>query len=356
MVPRELDCSVVVLARDREDLTHRCFEALSVATRDLRSEVLFVDNGSTDGTPRRVREWESWFPRFVYLRQEENLSFAVGNNLAARQAAGSLLLFLNNDVFVEPDSVRRLVDEVSSDEDVGAAGARLVFPGGAKIQHAGVAQMLWGYPLNYGAGAATGDIRLASPRDAFAVTGALACVRRSAFLSVGGFDSTFDWGYEDVDLCLALRAAGLRVRYVPEAVATHCESATLAPVRQTSRDEANHRRYRTKWGARLEPLETAYAAGLARTGIRRVLVFGTGRAARGVEPPLRQAAIEIAGYTSSDTTSVSRDAAGRLMLPLEEVGHVGVDAVLVATQAYFEVEAMLRSRVTGVPILHPVVA
>jgi hypothetical protein len=103
-------------------------------------------------------------------------------------------------------------------------------------------------------------------------------------------------------------------------------------------------------------LETAYAAGLARTGIRRVLVFGTGRAARGVEPPLRRAAIEIAGYTSSDTTSVSRDAAGRLMLPLEEVGHVGVDAVLVASQAYFEVEAMLRSRVTGVPILHPVVA
>lgn len=81
-------------------------------------EVIFVDNGSTDGSVEYV---ERNFPQARIVRNKENLGFAGGNNQGAEAASGELLALLNNDTVVERDWLGELVEAIQADERIGAA-------------------------------------------------------------------------------------------------------------------------------------------------------------------------------------------------------------------------------------------
>ena len=149
-----------------------------------------------------------------------------------------------------------------------AVGARLIYPrhrGGARagqnhadlsIQHAGV-----GFdrskPVPIGRVMGAGEDALvpwaAEVADRPALTAACLLVRLDAFRAVGGFSSEYDYGTEDVDLCLKLRAAGGRLVYDGRAALWHHESATRAAdqVRHKARMTANRDAFIDLWGPRV---------------------------------------------------------------------------------------------------------
>jgi len=94
---------------------------------------------------------------FSSLSNRENLTFSDANNLAVQHARGDRLLFLNNDVIPRQASLSRLDSALKNDPQAGVAGARLLFHDGHRIQHAGMAQMLWGYASNYAVGVPAND-------------------------------------------------------------------------------------------------------------------------------------------------------------------------------------------------------
>ena len=98
------DVSVIVVTWNGRQLPRGLPAGASEAQRDVRAEIVLVDNGSTDGTADLVR---STFPRVRIVRLEENRGFAGGNNAGAREARGQFLAFLNNDTVPESDWLRR---------------------------------------------------------------------------------------------------------------------------------------------------------------------------------------------------------------------------------------------------------
>jgi GT2 family glycosyltransferase len=332
--------SIVILMHNHIPMTVQCLRSLSDAVADLDHEVIVLDNGSYQDTGP-LRECGSYFRRFKLIRSDENRSFSIGNNFGARECSGRWLLFLNNDVFPYRESVRRLVAPLHDEEQVGATGGKLLFPGEATVQHAGIGQMLWDHPSNYGVGARPGDERITERRECFALSGAMLCVGREIFERTGGFDERYVWGTEDIDLCLKIKTTGQKLIYCPEAVAVHRESATLKRSGKC-RAESNCRIYRQLWNPVLLPAEQNYVGFLKCQGIRRVAVFGMSSAARGLARILDQNGIQIVAFTSSDAQTPGTEFLDRPVLPLPFLKSLDYDRLMVASQYFFAVEPMIR--------------
>ena len=179
------------------------------------------------------------------------------NNEAARHATGSLIGLMNNDLKVlDPDWLGEMVSHAVR-PDVGIVGAKLLH-GDGTVQHAGVtlgiglaSHLYKSFPG--GAGGRHG--RLVTPQDLSAVTAACLLMRRDVWDEVGGLDEDFPVAYNDVDLCLKVRAAGYRILWTPDALVYHLESqsrgkdVTPAKRERLSKDK---NRLIERWGALLE--------------------------------------------------------------------------------------------------------
>jgi GT2 family glycosyltransferase len=139
--------------------------------------------------------------------------------------------------------------------DAAAVGAKLLFPSG-QIQHAGVVICQDRYPRHIYAGFPSDHPAVNKSRRFQAVTAACALVRRSVFEQLGGFDTSFVNGYEDIDLFLRLGESGQQVHYCPESVVTHFESITRGDT--PSNLDQNDRLYRERWADRVRPDDLQY--------------------------------------------------------------------------------------------------
>jgi GT2 family glycosyltransferase len=218
-----------VPTRNGGALLAECLAALreKAATPD-RLEVLVIDNGSDRAETLAILEAEAARPGSRVLRLDEPFNWARLNNLAARESRAEHLLFLNDDTRMLSGGWDRLLRRLLAEPMVGAVGARLVYDD-LTIQHAGVLFGIEGLVAHEGVGAAMDEGgpggRWQRLRRVGAVTGAFLACRRASFEACGGFDAeAFGVTFNDVDFCLALRAAGLAVLYAPEIALVHYES------------------------------------------------------------------------------------------------------------------------------------
>lgn len=242
--------TIIIPTRDRIDLLRRCLESLPAG--DERVEILVVDNDSSD--PDTLDYLKRWGvrPRCRVLKAPGPFNYAEMMNRAAADCQSSLLLFLNNDVEVQSADFMDSMLVWTMREDVGAVGAKLTFPNGT-LQHAGVVTGLGGYAghiYRMEPGNAPGFLgELCYPREVSAVTGACLMIRRVVFEAVGGFDAEpYPVEFNDIDLCLRLRAEGLRIVWTPDAELMHFESASRERSAEPFRRYAREReRYAEQW-------------------------------------------------------------------------------------------------------------
>ncbi|AOV18456.1 glycosyl transferase [Acidihalobacter aeolianus] len=222
--------SIIIPTRDQQPVLQRCLESLLSLTAYPNYEILVVDNGSIaadaieyiDGL--RALEGDLG-GRLRIVDYPEAFNFSAMNNRAAAEARGDYLLLLNNDTAVLH---AEWLDEMMAHaqrEDVGAVGAKLLFPDG-KIQHAGVLLGVKGpaeHPfINQDPKSPGYYARLQVDQDYSAVTGACLLVRKVLYDEVGGLDAAeLAVSYSDIDLCLKIRALGKRVVWTPHAILMH---------------------------------------------------------------------------------------------------------------------------------------
>ena len=222
----ERHVAVVVLTLDGREDTLACLESLASVDWD-RLTAIVVDNGSTDGTERAVRDA---FPDVTVVRSERNLGFAGGNNLGIRHAlelAVDDVLLLNNDTEVEPGLIRELERELAARPDVGALCPL--------ITYAEPADLIWyagarfdprrGHHGRQDGYRERDKGQYAHVRETQRASGCAVLLPRDVLENVGGFDEDLFLHYEDVDLSLRIRAAGRRIYVVPAARVRHKVSA-----------------------------------------------------------------------------------------------------------------------------------
>jgi GT2 family glycosyltransferase len=156
--------------------------------------------------------------------------FGFMNGQGAQAATGSVILFMNDDVFpVAPDWLDRMAAHLAQ-AHVGVVGALLLYPS-QKIQHAGV--VVGGHlgPTHIGRFLRESALWpwLKITREVTAVTGACLAIRREVWDELGGFDPRFPVNYNDTDLCLRARRLSYRVILEADAVLIHEESQSRNP-------------------------------------------------------------------------------------------------------------------------------
>lgn len=227
--------SVIIPVFNKVELTRACMKALYRTLASDRFELIIVDNASTDGTKEFLRELQKQQTNVTVIENRTNLGFSKANNIGARAASGTHLLFLNNDTEPTEYWLDRLLAVYREERSVGIVGAKLLYPN-RTIQHAGIAFLPLQQPVRlegFGMVNAVPDHPFrnqpqdhpdASQRRALdMVTGACLLIEAALFREVGGFNESYLNGCEDIDLCLKVRDKGLQVVYEPNAVVIHHE-------------------------------------------------------------------------------------------------------------------------------------
>jgi GT2 family glycosyltransferase len=221
--------SVIIPFRDQAGLTMSCLDSLERSAGHDITEIVLIDNGSVEPETRALRKQLADRPNIRIIDYPGPFNWAAINNAAAATCTSEMLLFLNNDIEATSEGWLNALVELGQRPDVGAVGARLVFPDG-KLQHAGVVLGLCGIASHIFVGKPHGVPGYFSwdrvVREYSAVTAACMLVRREVFEEVGGFDEAFAVGFNDVDFCIRLGQAGYRILYTPHAELIHYESVS----------------------------------------------------------------------------------------------------------------------------------
>jgi GT2 family glycosyltransferase len=171
-----------------------------------RTEIVVVDNGSTDGSA----EWLSREGSIRFIGLPENYGPAKARNIGVLNSIGRYVLFLDSDAMISRSALARLVNRMESDPTIGIAGCRILDPASRELD-----QWIYQYP------AATHERR---EFDTYSFSAAGAIVRRQALRVAGLFWEDLFIYNEEVDLSIRVLKAGYRVIYHPRARVYHVAS------------------------------------------------------------------------------------------------------------------------------------
>ena len=249
--------SIIIPFRDQAAMTVVCLDSLERAPGYDIAEVVLVDNGSTEPETRALRRQLAARPATRMIDYPGAFNWAAINNAAAATCDTDMLLFLNNDIEATSEGWLAALIEHGQRSEIGAVGARLVYPGGV-LQHAGVVLGLAGPAGHIMSGLPDRAIGYSGwdrvVREYTAVSGACMLVRREVFEAVEGFDEAYAVAFNDVDFCLRLQQAGYRVLYTPHAELTHYESVS----RGLSGYAHDYQRFLSRWGDALRAGDPYY--------------------------------------------------------------------------------------------------
>jgi GT2 family glycosyltransferase len=244
--------SVVVPFHNGAEHLRRCLRSLQETAGHERWEAILVDNRSWDPNTRALLARHESDGRIRVLSYAGRFNWAAINNFAAKHSRGAHLLFMNADVEGRSDGWMVAMLEHSQRSEVGAVGARLLYPNG-QVQHAGVVMGLGGgvawHAFCYCPKGRSGYFDQAKViRNCSAVTGACMMVRYEVFERLGGFGEDLPVAYNDVDFCLRLHDHNYRVVYTPYAELIHDESYARG---RMPPDQYSVETMRARWGDRI---------------------------------------------------------------------------------------------------------
>jgi len=229
---------IIIPTKDRLEYLRACIDSIRQKTTYTNYEILVVDHESQEPATIAYLRTEG----LRILRYSAEFNFSRMNNEAVACTDAEQLLFLNNDTEVISSEWLQAMLEHSQRPEVGAVGAKLLFPTGT-VQHAGIVVGIDGRPSHHILVGQSSEERgyenyLQVVRNSAALTGACLMVRRSVFEEVGGFDQRFTVTFGDIDLCLRLGQRGYLNVWTPFAVLYHREFGTRAAADANNEDYA----------------------------------------------------------------------------------------------------------------------
>lgn len=219
--------AVVVPNWDGIDSLAACLDSLLV--QSAPTEVIVVENGSTDGSQQFLAEK---YPGVTVLLQGKNLGFAGGVNVgieyALAQGYTAVALF-NNDAVADKDWLEQLQKGLE-DQAVGITTCTFMSADGKHLDSTGDLFTNWGLPYPRGRDEISTK-QYDRQTEIFGASGGASLYRVSMLKEIGLFDEDFFAYYEDVDLSFRAQLAGWKVKYIPESIAYHDTGSTSRKIK-----------------------------------------------------------------------------------------------------------------------------
>ena len=228
----EIDLSIIIVNFNTRVLLKECLSSIFKNTKNLRYEVVVVDNHSSDGSLEMV---EKNFPEVRLIKNKENLGFAKANNQGLALAQGKYISFLNSDTLVLSNAFKSLIKVIEKDSSIGLLGPRLQGKNGqiqisARKRFPSLFSVFVEYtlplqqllirlnnlhPCDFGRKAHLKDLKTAH------LMGACLLAKKETIQKIGGFDERFFLFLEETDLAQRLTQDGYQIRYTPKAKIIH---------------------------------------------------------------------------------------------------------------------------------------
>lgn len=213
--------AVILLNWNSFDHSSNCIQSLQLCDYP-NFEIILVDNGSIDGSGNLLK---AKFPEIILIASPTNEGFAAGNNRGFSYAIENQFTYammLNNDVFVEPDFISKLIQYMETHPDTGAIQPKIFFNHDRKKIWNGGSYFLswlgWTYSKRYMRRA---GVLQSQFQQVDWITGCAFLTKTSILKEVGLLKEAFFIYYEDVDLSFRIRSKGYELIYHPDSIIYH---------------------------------------------------------------------------------------------------------------------------------------
>lgn len=222
--------SIIIVNWNTRDYLLGALQSIYADLPDGGCEVIVVDNGSCDGSAQAAA---TAYPQVRLIANSENVGYARANNQGMRVATGEYVLLLNPDVVVPRGAIRRAIQVMEAEPDIGVLAAKLVHPDGR------VQDSIRGFPTPWSIACEVLGLARLAPRsrllsayrmrwfdydersDVDQPMGTFLLMRRAVLDRVGLMDERFPIFFNDVDWCYRARKLGVRIVYEPSVELLH---------------------------------------------------------------------------------------------------------------------------------------
>jgi GT2 family glycosyltransferase len=218
--------SAVVVSHNRAALLKRCLTALEASAGREETEIIVVDNGSSDGSA----QLEAEFPQARFIRIPRNFGLTKAMNIGWRASQGGYILFLHEDTEVSPETVKGLAARLDADSDVTAAVPMLVTERGNPAPQLGRLPPDGSWRPVFDAGSA-GMPENPEPVAVDYARGAALMIRRFFLTAMREIDERYGQYGSDADLCFQIRRTGKKILVLPGLRTVH-EGGPDSPLKQ----------------------------------------------------------------------------------------------------------------------------
>jgi GT2 family glycosyltransferase len=257
--------SLIIPTRDGYKILKQCIDSILEKTTYPNYEIIIVDNQSKEPQTLFYFEKLSEYKNIRIIRYNHPFNFSRINNYAARQAKGSVIGLINNDIeVISPEWLDEMVSHALRPE-IGAVGAKLLY-GDTRIQHGGIILGMTGLVGHSHKGSSSQNPAYSQDPGYFgkagliqnvsAVTAACLVIRKKLYLEVGGLEEdNLTIAFNDVDFCLRIADAGYLNLWTPYAQLYHYESISRGyenTPEKLARFQKEIDFMKKRWGERLE--------------------------------------------------------------------------------------------------------
>jgi len=225
-----IDVSVIVVAWNVKDLIHNCLKSVYEETKDIRFEVIYVDNDSGDGSVEMVKKE---FPEVAIIVNDENKGFIKANNQGIEISQGRYVLLLNSDTIVLNNAIAKAVKFADTHPEVAVIGCKVLNPDRTLqrtcFMYPSALNMLLSatylykiFPRNRFLGRENMTWwDFSDVREVETICGCFSLVRKEAIKQIGLMDETYYVYGDDPDWCYRFRKNGWKILFTPEPEIIH---------------------------------------------------------------------------------------------------------------------------------------
>ena len=236
-----MDLSVIIVSYDSRFFLELCLRSLKESTNKIESEVIVIDNNSSDDTINMV---ESLFPHVSLIKNKVNLGFSSANNLGVKKAKGKYICLLNPDTVVPEDFFSRIIKFKESENSIGIVGCKMIDGRGKFLPESKRNLPYTSMVLKRFVGLKNEYYFDNLSKDEIGVVdvlcGAVMFLEKKDFQKVGGFDEKYFMFGEDIDLSHKVLKQGLKNYYLGDLSIIHYKGEST---------NKNHKYYKSFYGA-----------------------------------------------------------------------------------------------------------